>query len=67
MNARIPTATRNHPIPIDGELCSVNTCMIRNSWHSWGSFRDNHIRGTGATENAALTDWKKKANFMANA
>lgn len=66
MSRANPTATRKNDFTIDGTLCGVNSHQEGKTWKAYGSFRDHHLVGSGRTESAALAEWKKRANCLAN-
>lgn len=66
-SSRNPSASVEHLITIDGEICKVWTAKSgKGTWRAHGRFRDRFIERTASSESAALREWAQYANYEAN-
>jgi hypothetical protein len=62
-----PRAAKQYEIIVDGEMCRPSAVKTGGStWTVRGTFRGRPIEGKGPTESQALTNWRKRANHIAN-
>ena len=67
MSTRNPKGAREHEEIIDGEMCKVIVAKKSGStWLAYGNFRGELVSKEGNSESAALSRWRRSANYNAN-
>ncbi|AJE97270.1 hypothetical protein SG18_02160 [Pandoraea apista] len=54
------------PVVVDEESIDVWVIQVGKSWRARAFFHGREITGSGATQSSALSDWRHRANHVAN-
>lgn len=54
------------PVVVDEETIDVWVMKVGKSWRARATFRGREIHGNGSSQSSALSDWRDRANHVAN-